>query len=186
MHYFAEKIDIVFLLDGSSRVGPRRFKLEVALFDTVAQSFPVEKDGVHFAGIVYSTTSKVSFQLSTYTDKPTLSKAIQAMPYSGGGRNVGQAIASVKSSVLDVSGRPGVPRVVVVLMLKKSQDDMVVPATALKGQGVKLIMLGIGKGVNPSKLAPVATSPDFVLIQKPMRELGTQAGPLVGKINSGK
>ena len=156
------------------------------MFDTVAQSFPVEKDGVYFAGIVYSTTSKVSFQLNANTDKPSLSKAIKAMPYIGGGRNVGQAIGSVKSSVFDVSGRPGVPRVVVVFMLKKSKDDMVVPATALKSQGVKLIMLGIGKGVNPAKLAPVATSPDFVLIQKPMRDLDTQAVPLVGKINSGK
>lgn len=186
LHYFTEKIDIVFLLDGSTRVGLRRFKLELSLFDTVAQSFPVQKDGVYFAGIVYSTTSVVSFQLNTHTDKSTLSKAIQAMPYVGGGRNVGQAIASVKSNVLDKSGRPGVPKVLVVLMLKKSKDDMVVPATALKGQGVKLIMLGIGKGVNPSALEPVATSPDFVLIQKPMRELGTQASPLVGKINSGK
>lgn len=186
MHYLTEKIDIVFLLDGSTRVGPRRFKLEVSLFDTVAQSFPVEKDGVYFAGIVYSTTSTVSFQLNTYTDKSTLSKAIQATPYVGGTRNVGQAIASVKGSVLDKSGRPGVPKVLVVLMLKKSLDDMVVPATALKGQGVKVIMLGIGKDVNPAALAPVATSPEFVLIQKPMRELGTQASPLVGKINSGK
>lgn len=181
-----EKVDIVFLLDGSKPVRPRRFKLELAFFDTVAQSFPVEKDGVYFAGIVYSTTSKVAFQLNTYTDKPTLSKGIQAMPYIGAGRKVGQAIASVKSTVLDKSGRPGVPKVVVVLMLKKSDDDMVAPAATLKAQGVKLIMLGIGKGVDPSSLAPVASSPDFVLIQKPMRDLGTQAAPLVGKINSGK
>lgn len=155
------------------------------MFDTVAQSFPVEKDGVHFAGIVYSTTSKISFQLTANTDKLTLSKAIQAMPYFGGGRNVGQAISSAKR-VFDLSGRPGVPRVLVVLMLKKSQDDMVSPASALKPQGVKVIILGIGKGVDPSKLAPVASSPEFVLIQRPMRELGTQAGPLVGKINSGE
>lgn len=184
---FPAKVDIVFLLDGSTRVGPRRFKLELSLFDTVAQSFPVEKDGVYFAGVVYSSASMVSFQLNANTDKPTLSKAIQAIPYIGGGaRNVGQAIASVKSGVFDFSGRPGVPRVVVVLMLKTSDDDMVVPATSIKGQGAKLIMLGIGKGVDPSKLAPIASSPDFVLVQKPMRELGTQAGPLVGKINSGK
>ena len=156
------------------------------MFDTVAGSFPVETDGVHFAGIVYSATSKVAFQLNANTDKPSLSKAIKAMPYIGGGRNVGQAIASAKTGVFDVSGRPGVPRVVVVLMLKKSQDDMVVPATALKGQGVKLILLGIGKGVNPAKLAPVATSLDFVLVQSPIRDLGTQANPLVVKINSGK
>ena len=173
-------------MDGSAPVGPRRFQLETSLFDTVAQSFPVDKDGVHFAGVVYSATSQVSFQLNSNTDKTTLSKAIQAMRPIGGGRKVGQAIASVKANVFDVSGRPGVPRVVVVLMLKKSFDDMVGPASALKQQRVKLIMLGIGKGVDPSKLAPVATSPDFVLIQRLMRDLGTQAGPLVGKINSGK
>ena len=186
MSPFTEKADIVFLLDGSEQVGPRRFKLQLSLFDTVAQSFPVEKDGVYFAGMVYGSNAIVSFQLNDYTDKLSLSKAIAAIKFIGGGRKVGQAIASVKGGVFDKSGRPGVPKVIVVLMLKTSDDDTVVPATAVKGLGIKIIMLGIGKGVDPTSLAPTASSPEFVLTQSPMRELHTITAPLVDKINNGE
>lgn len=183
--YFVDKADIVFLLDASKQVGPRRFKLELSLFDTVAQSFPVEKDGVYFGGIAYAENSVVSFQLNDYTNKLSLSKAIKAITFIGGGRKVGGAISSVKASIFDKSGRAGVPKIVVVLMYEKSDDDTVVPATALKGTGIKLIVLGLGKGADATALASTASSADFVLTQNPMRLLLTITAPLVDKINNG-
>jgi hypothetical protein len=186
MHYFTGKADIVFLLDSSTQLGPKNFKQELLLFDTVAQSFPVKKDGVNFASVVYSDRIKVPFQLNTHADKPTLSIAIQAIPFVGGGSRVGDAIASVKSGILDKSGRPGVAKVVAVLMNEKSEDDMVEPATALKAEGVKLIMVGIGKGVDASLLGSLASSPDSVLLVDKLDELPAQAAPLVVKINNGK
>ena len=151
----------------------------------MAQSFPVEKDGVYFGGIAYADNSIVSFQLNDYTNKPSLSKAIKAMKFIGGGRKVGAAISSVKAGIFDKSGRAGVPKIVVVLMYKKSDDDTVAPATSLKGTGVKLIVLGIGKDADATALASTASSPDFVLTQNPMRLLLTITTPLVDKINNG-
>ena len=174
------------MLDSSNQVGSQNFKHELRLFDTVAQSFPVNKDRVNFASIVYSDKVQVPFQLNTHTDKATLSIAIQAIPYIGGDSKVGQGISSVKSSIFDKSGRPGVPKVVVVVMATKSKDDLVVPTTILKAEGVKLIMVGVGKDVDASLLGSVASSPDSVLLLDKMDELPPQAAPIVVKINNGK
>ena len=184
-HCFPGKADIVFLLDSSDRVGPGSFKQELTLFDTVAQAFPVKQDGVNFAGIVYTTRTHVPFQLNTHTDKASLSVAIRGISYIGGGGKAGQAIAAVKSRVLDASGRTGVPKVVVVLMVGKTDDDMVGPAGALKAQGVKIIMLGVGKSVDSSLLGSVASSTDFVLLENSIDDLPGQGAPLVVKINNG-
>lgn len=183
--FFSGKADIVFLLETSNQVGQQNFKEELVLFDSVAQAFPVKKDGVNFAGIVYSTTPQVSFQLNTYTEKPALSIAIRDISYTGGKSNVGKAIASVETSILQKSGRPGIPKVVVVLMVEKSEDDMMVPATALKAQGTKLIMVAVGGDVDASLLGSVASSPDSVLLVDKMDELSAQAAALVVKINNG-
>ena len=180
------QVDIVFLLDSSNQVSLGHFKQELLLFDTVAQSFPVRKDGVNFASMTYSDEIQVPFQLNTHEDKPTLSIAIQAIQFSGGASRVGQAIAALKSSILDKSGRPSASKVVVVIMAKKSEDDVLVPASALKAQGVKLIMVGIGKDVDASLLGSLASSPDSVLLVDDIEELPTQAAPLVVKINNGK
>ena len=182
---FPGKADIVFLLDSSKQVGLQNLKQELLLFDTVAQSFPVTKDGVHFASIVYSSASQVAFQLNAYTDKPSLSIAIQAIPFIGGDSRVGQAVASVKSSVLDKSGRPDAPKVVVVVLVKKSVDDVLTPAASLKAEGVKLITVGIGKDVDGSLLGSLASTPDSVLLVDNINELPSQAAPLVVKINNG-
>lgn len=182
---FPGKADVVFLLDSSNQVGQQNLKHELLLFDTVAQSFPVMKDGVHFASIVYSSVSQVAFQLNTYIDKPSLSIAIQAIPFIGGDSRVGQAVASVKSSVFDKGGRPDAPKVVVVILVEKSEDDIVTPAAALKAEGVKLIIVGIGKDVDGSVLGSLASTPDSVLLVDNMDELPSQAAPLVVKINNG-
>ena len=114
-------------------------------------------------------------------------QAIKLIKYSNkNGRNVGAALASVKRDVLDKGARPGVPQIVVTLMYRKSFDDPILPATTLKATGVKMIVLGIGKGVKPTSLAPWASSLSFVLTQRPFRDLITINAPLVGKINSGK
>ena len=186
MRYFTGKADIVFLLDSSMAVGAQNFKKELQLFDTVAQSFPVSKDRVNFASMVYSDKIQVPFQLNTHTNKPSLSIAIQAIPFTVGELRVGKAIASVKSSIFEKSGRPGVPKVVVAVMTKKSEDDMVVPANALKAAGVKLVMVGIGEDLDTSFLGSLASSPDSVLLEDKMDELPAQAASLVVKINNGE
>lgn len=186
MDYLTGKADIVFLLDSSNRVSPQNFKKELLLFDTVAQSFPVKKDGVNFASMAYSDKTQIPFQLNTHTDKSMLSIAIQAIPYMNGRPNVGQAVASVKTNIFDKSGRSGVPKVAVLILVNKTDDDLVVPAASLKAGGVKLIMVGIGKDVDASLLGSLASSPDSVLLLDKIEELPSQAASVVVKINNGE
>ena len=176
----------MFLLDSSDTVGAGNFKYQQSLFDTVAQSFPVKEDGVHFGAVTYSTEPRISFQLSDFTDKPSLSKAIEGIPFAGGTGNAGQAIASAEPGVLANSGRKGVPKVLVVLTEGVAADDMATPSAALKKQGVKIVMVGMGHDVDSATLESAASSPDAVLVQSSMDELVTIAAPLVDKINDGK
>ena len=73
--------DVVFLLDGSTSVGPKNFDKMKNFVNEVTKSFSVSKDGVRIGLIVFSTNSKVEFNLGTHTSQAELSAAIEVNCY---------------------------------------------------------------------------------------------------------
>ena len=179
--------DIGIILDGSKVLQEVNFKRQLELVKLIIQSFRVSTEEVHFGIAVTSRKPEVVIQLDQYIDSAILQAAVDKLSYPAGGRNTGAAIKLAQDELF-TKARDGVPRILIVFVGGKVQDNIVERAEAIKKTGTKLVIIGIRKNVNPivKELRSVASKPNFVIIQQYEIYITAIIAPLVDKINEGK
>ncbi|CAF88599.1 unnamed protein product, partial [Tetraodon nigroviridis] len=84
--------DIVFLVDGSSSIGPSNFQ-EVRLFlRSLASGLNVSPDNIRIGLAQYSDEPHQEFLLKDHMEKRNLLAALESFPYRNGGTETGKAI----------------------------------------------------------------------------------------------
>ena len=188
-HRDAEKIDIVFLLDGTD--GTKVGFPEVQHFvKSIVERLTVEEDKVRVSVVQYANRPEVNFYLSSHRTKDDVLNAIDGLTHKGGKiLNTGAALQFVRHNIFTAStgGRTlkGVPQVLVLLTSAQSRDYVNAPAVALKDR--EIIVLGIGVGdANLPELEKIAFQPDFAYKVNDFSELPLLQPLLVGKLNVSK
>jgi hypothetical protein len=178
--------DIGIILDGSRGVTEENFKRQLELVKLIIQSFRISRQEVHIGIAVTTLKPEVVIQLDQYTDSATLQEAVDKLSYPAGKRNTGAAIKLAQDELF-AKAREGVPRVLIVFVGGKLNDNTIEPAETIKKAGTKLIVIGIRKKVNPvvKELKSIASKPDFVIIQQYVIYITAIIAPLVDKINEG-
>ncbi|XP_071091672.1 uncharacterized protein [Haliotis cracherodii] len=156
--------DIVFLLDESGSVGRDNYKKMLAFVNQIADDFSIGPHDVQIGLETFSSTTRHQFDMNKYADKTALKAAITKTPYHGGNTHTGDALAYLSShSFTKAAGmRDNVPHIAFVLTDGNSQQRTLTKTNGakLQGQGVKVMAIGIGNGINNQELDNIASNPD--------------------------
>lgn len=158
-----DKVDLAFLVDASgnkNEKGQRNFETALAIAKAISSMFVINPLQTHIGFVVFSTNSQVALSFKTYLDIKSVENAIDSLKYTGTSTNIGAGLKLAKSQLFDITSRPNVPHILIVLTSGKSTEDILAPSKALKDSGVNVLCIGIGNSYDKKELDDISTSPD--------------------------
>ncbi|XP_032137594.1 von Willebrand factor A domain-containing protein 2 isoform X2 [Sapajus apella] len=141
-----QALDLVFMLDTSTSVGPENFAQMQSFVRSCALKFEVNPDVTQVGLVVYGSQVQTAFGLDTKPTRAAVLRAISQAPYLGGVGSAGTALLHIYDKVMTVQrgARPGVPKAVVVLTGGRGAEDAAVPAQKLRNNGISVLVVGVG------------------------------------------
>ncbi|KAG8010914.1 Collagen alpha-6(VI) chain [Nibea albiflora] len=154
--------DIVFLVDGSSSIGPDNFQEVRQFLRSVVTGLDIGPDKVRVGLAQYSNDPYKEFLLNDHMDKSSLLAQLDSFPYRTGGTETGKAINfTIKEYFTKEAGSridQRVPQIAVVITDGDSTDDVKAPAQLLRERGVIVFGIGVGQ-VDLKQLGSIANQP---------------------------
>lgn len=150
------RIDLAFVLDASGSVGLQNFRRCLAFVQNMARVFTISRSYTRFAVVVYSSRAAKIFGFNRYTNRRSLLRAIGRIRYTGGGTKTGNALSFTYQNVLRYSRRK--TKLLTVMTDGRSYDNVIRPAQALRGRGIKILSLGVGKRYSMRQLLQMSSS----------------------------
>ncbi|KAF6098972.1 hypothetical protein HJG60_003131 [Phyllostomus discolor] len=158
-----EEADIYFLIDGSSSIRQDDFLQMKAFMKAVIKMFHIGPDRVQFGVVQYSDRINSEFILSQYPSVAQLNVAIDGIQQSGGGTLTGQALRNMAQVFADTA-RSNTPRYLIVITDGQSQDQVAVPAKALRNNRVNIYAIGV-RDADTSELKEIAEDKMFFVYE---------------------
>ncbi|KAF6312695.1 collagen type VI alpha 6 chain [Rhinolophus ferrumequinum] len=143
-----EKVDLVFLVDGSNSIDQEDFKKMKTFLASVVQDFDVSVNRVRIGMAQFSDTYQPEFPLGKFTGKQEISLQIENITQIFGYTRIGAALQQVRHYFRpDMGSRinAGTPQVLLVITDGQSQDDVAQAAEDLRNKGIDIYSVGIGK-----------------------------------------
>uniref|UniRef100_A0A4X1TA41 Collagen type VI alpha 3 chain n=1 Tax=Sus scrofa TaxID=9823 RepID=A0A4X1TA41_PIG len=178
-----ESRDIVFLVDGSSALGPANFQAIRDFIAKVIQRLDIGQDLIQVAVAQYADTVRPEFYFNTHPNKREVMAAVRRMkPLDGAALYTGSALEFVRNNMFTSEAgyraAEGVPRLLVLITGGKSLDDVSQPAQELKRSSIMAFAVG-NKAADQAELEEIAFDPSLVFIPTEFR-----ASPLQGVLSS--
>ena len=158
------KMDVVFVLDGSGSTGENDFKACLDFVSQLVGHYDLQDDRVRIGVIVYDDDIRSQIRLNQFNNTSDIQNAIGKVDYPGGFSYTGKAIK--QSSALGFSkefgSRPistGVAHVMVVITEGRSYDDVHIPAWTARMAGIELFVVGVGNKINEKELQAMTDNP---------------------------
>ena len=85
-------VDLTFVVDASAATGQSNFQLFRDFIGQVASEVNIGPRSSQVAVISFNDSPVLRFNLNAYTDRTSLNQAIGALPYSGGGTDIAEAL----------------------------------------------------------------------------------------------
>ncbi|XP_059821945.1 uncharacterized protein col6a3 [Hypanus sabinus] len=169
------KRDIVFLIDGSDKIGKTDFSLIRDFLTHIIQNLNIGSDRIQVGLVQYSTHAETEFYLNTYLSKAEILSQVRGLRLKGGTKlNTGAALDYVfRYHFISSAGsrrRNGIPQFLVVLTGGRSSDDVKPSADALKRAAIITFAIGV-KNADLMQLSDIAIDPSLVFSSNTMYSL---------------
>ena len=185
---FAEKVDcrndtdICFVIDSSGSINEKvseGYSLIKNFLIEIINSLNVSKDGVHIGVVRFSDLASLQWGLDRYNTKKEQIQAVRRMGYVGGFTNTQRGLELMRTRCFveppvkgnqEIAGDRGwAPNIAVVITDGASNvnEAMTIPlANRAKGNGIRIVTVGITREVNEPELTAVASDPrrDVLLV----------------------
>ena len=114
--------------------------------------------------VQYSRDAEAHFYLNTYTTKDDVLDTVRGLRHRGGRPlNTGSALEYVRDNVFTAASgsrrQEGIPQLLILLSGGRSSDNVEIPASALKDNGV--LILGIGTRNSSTEVQRIASDPSY-------------------------
>ena len=105
----SEKLDIIFALDDSSKVGERNFLKVRNFFKNLMSSFKLDDGSTRVAAMSFSDTANIGFSFDKSAGRPLneMQNLVQAIPYTGGSTSRLDKALNLATQQLLLKGRSG-------------------------------------------------------------------------------
>jgi len=145
----AEKaVDVIFVLDGSSSVGPKNFTVAQNFINGIVDKFNVSPEGVKIALLQYSTSPRIEFNLNDHKTKGAVKQAVKDVQWILGDTHTALALRETHNSIVApaLSQSEDRSRFVIVITDGDPQDFKKVPkaVSKLTAKNVKIFAIGVG------------------------------------------
>lgn len=143
-------VDLIFVLDGSSSVGPKNFTVVKQFMSSIVEKFSVSSNGVRVALHQYSSGHKqqLEFNLDDHATKKDVLGAIEEIEWLTGDTHTAKALTTIKDSIIQPSFNefPDRSRMIIVITDGDPQDFDEVPdaVDSLKEFDSKIFAIGVG------------------------------------------
>jgi len=164
------KLEIGIILDASTSVTKKNWDKTIEFVQRLSKGFKLGPDNVHFGVIQFSWYPLLQFSMSDrrYWYRSSFERKLKSLPYTYGGTRTDLAIQKAEKSFFCKTNchvRPDAGKVLLVLTDGK-QSIVAAPLTdvtrGLKKDGVKMISIGVGQGVDEDELREIASDHDSI------------------------
>ena len=159
-------VDVGFILDSSGSLA-KDYGKEKDFLKTLAATFGVSSNGSRAGVVTFSYYTKHSIKMNDHTDLTSFNAAVDKIPLMGSTTRIDKALRLTQKEMFSIAngGRPGVPKVLILLTdgtqtKDAGAEDPGVVADELRKDGINIIVVGIGQGVNRDELVQMAGSSD--------------------------
>uniref|UniRef100_A0A667G627 Vitrin n=1 Tax=Lynx canadensis TaxID=61383 RepID=A0A667G627_LYNCA len=139
------KIDLSFVIDGSSSIGKRRFRIQKQFLADVAQALDIGPAGPLMGIVQYGDNPSAQFNLRTHMNSRDLRTAIEKITQRGGLSNAGRAISFVTKNFFSKANgnRGSAPNVAVVIVDGWPTDKVEEASRFARESGINIFFITI-------------------------------------------
>ncbi|XP_059519982.1 collagen alpha-4(VI) chain-like [Myotis daubentonii] len=157
-----KKADIIFLIDGSESISPKDFEKMKGFMKRMVNLSNIGADEIQIGLLQFSSTPQEEFRLNQYSLKMDINRAIADVQQMNDGTRTGKAL-NFTLIFFDSSrgGRPGVHQYLIVITDGVSQDNVAIPAKAIRDKNIIIFAIGVGEA-RRSQLLEMTNDPGKV------------------------
>ncbi|XP_055981684.1 vitrin [Sorex fumeus] len=155
------KVDLAFLIDGSSSLGKRRFRIQKQFLAEMAQVLDIGPAGPLMGVVQYGDTPALQFNLKAHASPRDVRAALEKMTPRGGLANAGRALSFTAQSFFSKANgnRIGTPNVAVVLVDGWPSDRVEDAARRAREAGINVFVLTVEGPLDSER--ELVLEPDF-------------------------
>ena len=178
-------MDLAFIIDSSGSIGRRNYLKQKDFVKEVAKSFGLSPSQSRAAMVLYSNSASVKARFGQFASAAEFSQAVDDLPYERGLTRIDKALDLAATDIFPES-RAGVPKIAMLIT-----DGTQTPAADAKGlreaseplrqAGVRVLAVGIGKGVDEDELRFVTESDEDVVVADDFQDLLLKLNNLTSK-----
>ncbi|XP_032896195.1 collagen alpha-6(VI) chain-like [Amblyraja radiata] len=168
-----QEADIVFLVDGSTSIDPKDFRLMKSFLEYVIRVFPVDPNKFQFGLAQFSTRYDKVFELNAFATKIPMLRKIEDMDQLTGNTNIGMALRETADLFTKKAGSrksSGVPQNLLVITDGESTDPVVASAKNISQDKINIFAVGI-KDASETQLLQIAGSTENIFFVQEFEDL---------------
>ena len=155
-------VDVGFILDSSGSLA-NDYGKEKDFLKILAATFGVSDKGSRAGVITFSYYTEHSIKLNDHTDLASFNDAVDRIPLMGSTTRIDKALRLTQKEMFSLANgaRPGVPKVLILLTDGSQTQDAGAEdpgdvAEELRKDGINILVVGVGQGVNATELEHIA------------------------------
>ncbi|OWF49641.1 cartilage matrix protein-like [Mizuhopecten yessoensis] len=157
--------DIVFVADASTSIGQSDFKKLLSFIGEVVSQFDIGVDATRVGLITFANTSKIEFNLNSYTSSAEINKAISKVKYTTGLTYTAEAIQMMFDQMFttDSGARGGdIPQIGIIITDGNSREPKKTYAMAGAAHelGIRMFAIGVGQYIVEDELKVMSSDLD--------------------------
>lgn len=156
------KVDVGFVLDSSGSLRTD-YGREKDFLKALAAAFGISDNSARAGVVTFSYNSEHSIKLNDHTSLAPFNEAVDKIALMGSTTRIDKALRTTQKEMFTVEngGRPGVNKMLIVLTdgsqtQGDGAEDPGLVADELRKEGVRVMVVGIGKSINSTELAHIA------------------------------
>ena len=154
-------VDVGFILDSSGSLR-KDYGKEKSFVKLLASTFGIHPNGSRAGVITFSYNAENSIKLSDHTDLNVFNAAVDSIPLMGFTTRIDRALRMAQKEMFSLGNgaRPGIPKLLILLTDGSQTQDLGAEdpgdiAEQLRQDGISVLVVGIGSGVNATELAHI-------------------------------
>ncbi|XP_065672701.1 uncharacterized protein LOC105845300 isoform X3 [Hydra vulgaris] len=164
--------DVGFILDSSGSL-ESNYSQEIDFLKQLASSFGISKQGSHAGVVTFSSEAKLSIQLDKYFTDADFNKAVDDIPYMGGGTRIDLALEkAIELFDTRKGSRNEAPKLLFLLTDGVQDPKMDIPVpNEIKQKTIQLFAVGVGSNVSKNELLKVVGNHENVFLVEDFNKL---------------
>ncbi|XP_045415646.1 collagen alpha-4(VI) chain-like [Lemur catta] len=141
-----KEADIIFLIDGSESISPEEFENMKGFMEKMVNQSNIGADKIRIGLLQFSSAPQEEFRLNQYSSRKDICRAISKVQQLNDGTRTGKALNfTLPFFDSQRGGRPSVHQYLIVITDGLAQDNVAIPAKALRDRNIIIFAIGVGE-----------------------------------------